>query len=436
MNELHNAEAERAVLGALLIDPDAVREVSYFLEPDDFFVERNRWVYAVIVELAEDGFQPDYVTVADQLDRQGLLEDLGGSAYLTDLTSQVPSALRVKDYGRLVARRAIDRRLAAAAQTIAGLAYQDVDPIEKITQAEAALKAISIINGDAAAMNAEQAAKVLGDLAREYAANPLPTGAIRGRSMGITALDKMLRGWRVGLYLVGGVTHVGKTAFVTQLAVNVADAGGSVLFIETEDSQEAMWARIFAVKSELTFEQIDRGLHPEDLDWYEGVLEDAAEWDFEILAKPLTVKQIDQEVRARTLDLVVVDNIETPSMQYAGDGEWQRFRRAAYGLVSVVQESGVPLLTTMQVSRHKLGVRDSKMPQMDDLYGADGPAQAASVVLTLHRTGAWELGEDDGMLQVACWKDKLSHLGAGKQTTLQFGKQGQVRDYTPRPIEF
>lgn len=437
MNALYNAEAEEAVLGALLIEPDRLTQVAFFLRPKDFYIQRNAWVYEAILELHEDGVAVDVVTLADYLERKEKLEGLGGAARLTELLGAVPSALHCVDYARSVAQRAIDRRLKGAAEKIAGFAHQDLPAEEKLVKAQDALADIEVIYARPEAMNAEQAARALGDLMEEYAADPLAEDEVRGYSYGIVDLDKMLRGLKPGVVLVGGVTHVGKSAFVVQIAVNVAQAGGRVLLIETEDTAEQMWARVYALLCGLDIDDLERGLDDRQRYEYKEAMREAQGWDMEIIAKSITVQQVALEVRSRRLDLVVVDNLETPSLAYDGDQEWQRFRRAAYGLLSVAQENKVPVLTTMQVSKHKLERRKNKVPQMEDLYGADGPAQAASVVLTLHREDVWNIGRSykhTGELLVSCFKDKLSHKGAGRSVTLQFGDEGQVRALAPEDV--
>lgn len=427
--ELHNLDAEQAVLGSLLIDPGAIREVGHFLEVEHFWKRSHAWIYECVQELTSEGMEPDTVTLADRLEQRELLEEIGGTAYLVHLLGVVPSALRVRDYARIVALRAIDRQIERTAQSIVGVAYKDLPPEEKLAAVQEAVEEITIINGRADAMDAGQGAQVLSQLAEQYAANPLAEGEVRGWATGLVDLDKALRGFKAGLYLVGGVTHVGKTAFVTQLAVNVAREGGRVLLIETEDTHELMWARVGALVSGFGLDDVERGLAGEDLAWYYESLGRISEWDLEIIAKPITVPAVSLEARSRRLDLLVVDNLEAPALAYRGEGEWQRFRGAAYGLLSVAQENAVPLVTTMQVSRHKLADRKSKVPQLEDLYGADGPSQAASVVLTLHRPDVWRVGGiPDNVLEVYCWKDKLSHRGAGNRVVLQFGACGEVRN--------
>lgn len=127
-----NLEAERAVLGSLMIDPDAIIKVANFLRAEDFFRERHAWLYEAMLALNERREPLDFVTIVDELERRSQLEEIGGPAYLTDLISNTPTAMYVDHYARIVERTALLRRLISAAGKIAELAYdesQDVDEV-------------------------------------------------------------------------------------------------------------------------------------------------------------------------------------------------------------------------------------------------------------------------------------------------------------------
>ena len=124
-----NPEAEEAVLGSLLIDPDAVLKVASFLEAEDFYRERNGWVYRAILDLHERREPADFVTLCDELERNNILQEIGGAAYITQLINNVPSAAYVEHYGRIVERTATLRRLIDAAGQI--VAQYDGEPVHR-----------------------------------------------------------------------------------------------------------------------------------------------------------------------------------------------------------------------------------------------------------------------------------------------------------------
>lgn len=127
-----NVEAERAVLGSLMIDPDAILKVINFLRPEDFFRERHGWLYEAMYALHERREPLDFVTLVDELDRQGRLEEIGGPAYLSDLIASTPTALYIDHYARIVERTAILRRLIGAAGKIAELAYDESQEVDEV----------------------------------------------------------------------------------------------------------------------------------------------------------------------------------------------------------------------------------------------------------------------------------------------------------------
>jgi replicative DNA helicase len=129
----HNVEAEQAVLGALLIDPDAIYKVSTFLRADDFYVAKHEWMYESVTSLHERGEAIDYVTLCDELERREQLAEIGGAAYITSLINATPTALNVEYYGRIVERTGTLRRLIGAAGEIAALAYEDTDNADEVS---------------------------------------------------------------------------------------------------------------------------------------------------------------------------------------------------------------------------------------------------------------------------------------------------------------
>ncbi|MCK4314478.1 MAG: replicative DNA helicase, partial [Anaerolineae bacterium] len=140
----HNIEAEEAVLGSLLIDPEALFRVSPFLKGEDFYIQKNVWIYEAIFTLHERREPLDFVTLCDELERREQLAEIGGAAYITRLINAVPSAIHVEAYGHIVEQAAIRRRLISAASQIAQLAYQEAEDIDQtIDQAEQALFNVS-----------------------------------------------------------------------------------------------------------------------------------------------------------------------------------------------------------------------------------------------------------------------------------------------------
>ena len=137
----HSIEAEEAVIGSLLVDPDAIIEIASFLRPEDFYRDRNRWAYEVCFSLYDrpEPVPVSQITVADELARRGKLEAIGGAAYLSHLVAVLPTSVHVEHYARIVHRLALMRRLIESAGQIAAIGYeadQDVDAARDASAAE------------------------------------------------------------------------------------------------------------------------------------------------------------------------------------------------------------------------------------------------------------------------------------------------------------
>jgi len=138
-----NIEAECGVLGSIIIDPEAIVQVSDFLHPDDFYRDAHRTIYEVILQLYEEHEPADFITICDELERRSKLEEVGGASYITSLVNQVPTSGNVEFYGRIVERTAILRRLIHAAGQIAAIAYEEVDADIALDKAEKLIFEIS-----------------------------------------------------------------------------------------------------------------------------------------------------------------------------------------------------------------------------------------------------------------------------------------------------
>ncbi len=130
----HNREAEEAVVGAVLINPEAYYDLAQFLQADDFYIHRHRWIWEAFTRLHEKRIPLDFLTVTEELQSAGQLAEIGGPAYLTALLNQVPTSLHAEAYGRMVEAAAIRRRLLTSANTIATLAYNEHELVENVIE--------------------------------------------------------------------------------------------------------------------------------------------------------------------------------------------------------------------------------------------------------------------------------------------------------------
>jgi hypothetical protein len=232
----HNVEAEEALLGSLLIDPEAVSCVSTSLQVDDFYIQKNGWIYETILKLHRQDTPVDFVTLCDELEKRGQLGETGGAAYITHLVNAVPSAINVGSYAKIVVDLATKRQLITVASDIARVAYNGSDDIDgTLKLAEESVKAVTRranrSNGKITLLSAKEI------LTTDW---PEPIYAVPGILP-------------VGLTLLAGRAKLGKSWLSLQIAQAVATGGvvlgenvesGPVLYLALEDPPGRLRARM------------------------------------------------------------------------------------------------------------------------------------------------------------------------------------------------
>jgi len=446
----HNVEAEEAVLGSCIIDPEAIYHVAPIVKAQHFYIQKNGWIYAVLRTLRGRDEPIDYITICEELEQREQLAEIGGAAYITRLINAVPSAIHVDKYARIVEEKAERRRVIHSLSDISRLCYDEtVDRDTFQERARAAIDGAMGVGTRAEAVTAAESIDRLYEQATEWANNPLKKGEVRGLSTGILALDTMLRGLKEGFYLVGAVQHTGKTAFMQQIFANLGKQGKPALFFSMEHSADYMFTRIASALSGISIVDIEAGLDARLVDYY-NALATIKNWPLKIIEGARTLPQIANEVRSSNAEAVFVDNLEITAGSAPGAKDYIQYRNAAYGLLNIAQDNGVPIFGTMQAGTKMASQRPGNKIELSDLYGSDGPSMAATVTLLLHRHDRWTFERDPArmtqedidsrnIMLVACWKDKANHCASGKGRRLQFWHQGQVRDEgedEPPPIGF
>ncbi len=445
-----NAEAEEAVLGSLIIDPEAIFRVAPILTPSHFYIQKNGWIYDALRTIRGRDAPVDFVTLCDELERREQLAEIGGAAYLTRLINAVPSAIHAERYAEIVETKAERRRVIHSLSEISRLCYDEtVDRDTFQERARYTLDGAMSNEMRAEAVTASESVDRLYDQAGEWAENPLKPGEVRGLSTGIFGLDTMLRGLKEGFYLVGAVQHTGKTAFMQQIFANIGAQGLPALFFSMEHSADYMFNRIVSAMCGINIVDIEAGLDGPCLGEYYAALAKIREWPLVIIEGARTLAQIANEVRARDVEAAFVDNLEITSCSAPGEKDYIQYRNGAYGLLGIGQDNHIPIFGTMQAGTKMASQRPKHKIELADLYGSDGPSMAATVTLLLHRHDRWTFEKDhakmtqedidlQNTIQVECWKDKANHCASGQGRMLQFWHQGQIRDLaqSPPPINF
>jgi replicative DNA helicase len=386
----HNIEAEEAVLGSLLIDPEALFRVSPFLRPDDFYLQKNGWVYEAILSLHEQRQPVDFVTLCDDLERQGRLDQVGGAAYVTHLINAVPSAIHVEAYGRIVEQAAIRRRLINAASRIAQLAYQEHEDVDQtVDRAEQALFSVSQrrISRDLTPIQ-DVVRRYYDRIEYLYDHQDEPLGV----PTGFVDLDRLLGGLqRSDLILIAARPSVGKTSLGISIARHAASLGQHVAVFSLEMSSEQVVQRMVSAETGIDAQRLRLGDLSEG-DWPLFVQATGRLSDLPLFIDDTpSISVLQMRTKARRLhaehgiDLILVDYLQ---LMTAGDMRSEsRVQEVSYisrSLKGLARELEVPLVAISQLSR-AVEQRSEKRPILADLRASGSLEQDADVVMFIYR---------------------------------------------------
>jgi replicative DNA helicase len=383
----HNIEAEESVLGALLIDPLAYANVATILEPDDFYLQKNAWIYEAMRNLHNRGVQVDPTTICDELERHERLEPVGGSAYVTGLIAVAPNALHAKEYAQIVSVKASRRRLLNAASEVAMLAYNEELGIDE-TQARAETAILDARRNTGGLVTASEGARGLWDDIEDWQENP---AEIRGLSTGLTPLDKTIGGLEAGLYVLAARPSIGKTAMGLQIASNVAQRGRKVIFFTLEMSVKKLYERLASSLAKVSLDRVRRGkASSEELQALAQELGEFSECQFMIHTGVVTAGDIRAIVQRESLRdevaLVVVDYLGLMASAKRAETRNLELGAIARSLLLAANDLDVPIIAIHQLNR-SVEMRADKRPLLSDLRESGQIEEHADVVLMLYREG-------------------------------------------------
>ncbi|RLC92933.1 MAG: replicative DNA helicase [Chloroflexi bacterium] len=385
----HNVGAEEAVLGSLLIDPEALFRVSPFLKGEDFYIQKNSWIYDATLALHERREPIDFVTLCDELERQGQLEEAGGTAYITQLINAVPSAIHVESYGRIVEQAAIRRRLISAASQIAQLAYQETEEIDlTVDQAEQALFSVSQrrITRDLAPIQ-EVIRSYYDRIEYLYAHQGEPLGV----PTGYTDIDRLLGGFqRSDFVIIAARPSVGKTSLCLSVARNAARHGQRVAIFSLEMSSEQVVQRIISAETGIDTQRLRLGKLRDD-EWPLFVQATGKLADLPVFiddTPSISVLQLRTKARRlhaeHGLDLVLVDYLQLMTGNVRSENRVQEVSYISRSLKALARELDLPVVAASQLSR-AVEQRTDKRPILADLRESGSLEQDADVVMFIYR---------------------------------------------------
>jgi replicative DNA helicase len=388
-----NTDAEASLLGAILIDADAIVKIADIVRPDDFYEERHQRIYEAILSLYEKHQPIDVLTLSDQLKGTGFIEMVGGAAYLTELTNFVPTATHVEQYADIVSQKALRRRLIKASQEIVGLGYDEARGLQElIEEAETRLFEVSQRHVKQDITSIETILSESFDRLDELHKDK---GKIRGVPTGFKDMDNILAGLqRSDLFILAARPSMGKTAFSLNLAHNVAvKSSEAVLIFSLEMSKEQLVDRMLSMESGVDAWALRTGnLSDTDFEKIGQAMGTLSEAQIYIDDTPgITVSDLRtkarREAHLRPIGLVIVDYLQLMSggSRFAGEGNRvQEISEISRGLKGIARELNVPLIALSQLSR-SVESRHPQIPQLADLRESGSIEQDADVVAFIYR---------------------------------------------------
>lgn len=388
-----NTDAEASLLGAVLIDSDAIVKIADIVSFDDFYDPKHGRIFEAITQLYEKHSPIDVLTLSDQLKSTGFIDYIGGASYLTQLTNFVPTAAHVEQYAEIVAQKALRRRLIKVSQDTVELGYnEERDLQELIEEAETRLFEVSQkhVKQDISSIES-----ILGESFDRLDELHKDKGTLRGIPTGFKDLDNILAGLqRSDLFILAARPSMGKTAFSLGLAHSIAlKAQEPVLIFSLEMSKEQLVDRMLATESGVDAWALRTGnLTDSDFEKIGHAMGALSEAQIYIDDSPgITVSDLRtkarREAHVRPLGLIIVDYLQLMSggSRFAGQSNRvQEISEISRGLKGIARELNVPLIALSQLSR-SVESRTPQIPQLQDLRESGSIEQDADVVAFLYR---------------------------------------------------
>ncbi len=399
----HSTDAEKTVLGALLLDPDAIMKVSDLLIPEDFYDPTYRMIFQGIMELYQQHEPIDFVTVSTKLSDNKKIQDVGGSAFLAELASAVPTSSHIYQYAQIVKTKAVHRRIIEAGQKITGFGYETEKPIAELLDAvEKTVFNVTNMFLKEKFMHIREVLDARYEKFAEMHESP-DDNTVKGVPTGFHALDQKLSGLQPSdLVIVAARPSMGKTSLALNIAQNAAIRFGKTIGIfSLEMSKEQLVDRLFASMLGVDSWKLQRGkLDDSDFQNMGPIMDELNKANIFI---DDSVASSMPELRAKArrlqmehgLDLLIIDYLQlmsTGNAHYAGN-RVQEISEISRSLKQIGRELHVPILALSQLSR-AVESRPGNIPQLSDLRDSGSIEQDADIVLMMYREDYYEEDSD------------------------------------------
>lgn len=396
-------ELEQAVLGALMLERNAVNEAIDILQPESFYVDAHQRIFAAIRELFGADQPIDILTVTQELKKRGELDMVGGSFYISQLTNKVASSANVQYHARIISQKHILRELIRISAETTRNAYDDsADVFDLLDRTENGL--FQITSGNLK-RNYEPMSELIKGAIDQIEIAKNKNDGVSGVPTGFTLLDKLTAGWqRSDMIIVAARPAMGKTAFVLSMARNIAvEHKRAVAVFSLEMSSTQLVTRLIASESGISSEKLRRGdlteaefkilhQHISSLDKAPIYIDDTPALNiFEFRAKARRLKS------QHNVDLIIIDYLQLMSAgsDVRGGNREQEISSISRSIKSIAKELDVPIIALSQLSRAVETRGGDKRPMLSDLRESGAIEQDADLVCFLYRPEYYKIYEDE-----------------------------------------
>lgn len=387
----HSREAEEAVLGAILLNNDAMIDLR-FLNAESFYILRHSWIWQAMEKIQQRGEVIDNLTLMEELRHAKRLDDVGNSSYISHLINNTPTSLYAEVYGRIVERAAIRRKLLNAASLVANYSTSgEMDIEEVLTLSEKAVLSVTATERRQRGAWAFDVVSDVYDLVIAQMDNNEPVGGIPS---GFKVIDDLTNGWQSSdLIVIAARPAMGKSALALNMAVNAAKRGVPVAFFSLEMGREQLIQRLIASETGINVSAIRTGrLEPEQLPLFMKATDTISRLPLFIDDDPTwNVVSLKAECRrlvaSEGVGLIVVDYLQLLDGKKGGSNPENRVQEISFitrHLKVIAKELKVPLIALSQLSRD-VERRADKRPVLSDLRESGSIEQDADVVAFIYR---------------------------------------------------
>lgn len=396
-------DLEESVLGALMLEKDALTNVIDILKPENFYKDANKEIYQSIIDLFNESEPIDLLTVTSQLKKNGKLEYVGGSFYVTQLTTRVNSASNIEYHARIILEQSIKRQLIEVSGEVQKEAYEDTtDVFDLLDNTEQSLFDISESH---IRKNYSQVKGLMKEAIDELQAKKTRKDGITGVPSGFIDLDNITSGWQPSdLVIIAGRPSMGKTAFVLSMMRNASiDHEMPIALFSLEMSSLQIVNRLISSEAELDSDKIKKG-NLKDYEWQQLLHKTDQLNNAKIFIDDTPALSI-LELRAKSrrlksqhdIQCIIVDYLQLMSGEYgksSGNRE-QEIASISRSLKAIAKELNVPVLALSQLSRAVETRGGDKRPVLSDLRESGSIEQDADMVLFIYRADRYDITEDE-----------------------------------------